>query len=81
MLGRVRITDSNLNFILTNVYRPTQNSQKLTLRLELELSNHLNSHKLENHIIGGDFNAILNLNEKFGDMLPYHSRKNILVNG
>jgi hypothetical protein len=62
--------NSNLQFLLINVYGPTQNTDKKTLWMDI--SSFIKDYSNEFLIIGGDFNTILNLDEKYGGSQQIH---------
>ena len=55
---------TNLNFILVNIYGPTNNYAKKYLWDEISVF--INNHSNELILLGDDFNTILNLDEKYG---------------
>ena len=72
--GKAHSLKSDLNFTIINVYGPIKNTDKLTIWNEIghfleEIENDL-------CILGGDFNTILDNNEKIGgsDVLSQASR-------
>lgn len=62
--GKVQSLKSNLNFIIINVYGPVSNTDKKLVWEEI--GQFLNSQNNEFFLLGGDFNTILDLNEKVG---------------
>ena len=60
--GLVTSLKLNLKFIIINIYSPTSNSKKNQVWEELSLFK--KDHKDNLILLGGDFNTILNLNEK-----------------
>lgn len=58
----------DVSFILINIYGPTSTNDKLKFWDKLsQLIQMQSSHQV---ILGGDFNAILNQEEKFGRIYP-----------
>lgn len=55
---------SNLKFMLTNIYGPISNEEKRKVWQEVQTS--LLSNNIATHILGGDFNTILDTKEKYG---------------
>ena len=72
--GKVHSLKSDLNFTIINVYGPNNNIEKLTTWNEI--GNFLEEIENDLCIIGGDFNMILDNNEKIGgsDVLSQASR-------
>ena len=62
MGARITSTKSNLQTIIVNVYGPSLPADKLIVWKEI--SDFIHSMPLVNIIIGGDFNAILSMEEK-----------------
>ena len=64
----LQLLDLDTPFTLFNVYGPTSNQEKLKTYDKLAmLIQSQDSHLV---ILGGDFNAILNQNEKIGGIFP-----------
>ena len=62
--GKVQSLKSDLKFTVINVYGPVNNiSKKLVWN---EIGHFLDNHRNELFLIGGDFNTILDINEKVG---------------
>lgn len=61
--SRVKSIKTNLQFILVNIYGPTYNTDKKLLWDEITLF--INNHN-KDLILLGDFNTILNIDEKYG---------------
>lgn len=64
MCTRIKSTRCNLNFLLINIYGP--NSIQDKRKVWIEISSLMDDFKNQNIIIGGDFNAVLRVNEKWG---------------
>lgn len=64
LCSRVNRIKTNLQFLLININSPTSNSDKKNLWDEI--NNFINNHNNEHIFLGGDFNTILNIDEKFG---------------
>lgn len=62
--------NSNFQFMLINIYGPTQNVDKKNLWLDI--SSFIKEHNNYFLIIGGDFNTILSLDEKYGGSQQIH---------
>ncbi|XP_057857064.2 uncharacterized protein LOC131066335 [Cryptomeria japonica] len=63
---KVRILKEDMEFSLFNVYGPTKTEEKK--RVWKEISDQISMIDLEKEIVAGDFNALLNNEEKFGGL-------------
>lgn len=62
--SRVISLKNNLEFLLINIYGPTPTLEKI--KVWQEISDFLSNHSDITVVIGGDFNAIMSMEEKYG---------------